>query len=293
MKGKVIWLSGIPCSGKTTIALELLKHIDAIHLDGDTIRDTFLGSDVDFSKEGRRKHILRMGAIAKVISDQGQNVICSFVSPNVEVRSEVAESVGSNYYEFHIEAELVTCIARDVKGMYKKALAGEIKDFTGIGSDYEIGFATVINTEEVNVERCADQIIAAVGLRDNKKYSMFVGRWEGVFHNGHEHIINTKLNKGENVLLAIRDVDGGVARETKKMLEYMYKDNDKVKIITIPDIASVEYGRGVGYEVNEIKVTETVAGISGTKTREMIDNNNDEWRNFVPKRIEEYLSKKG
>ena len=97
--------------------------------------------------------------------------------------------------------------------------------------------------------------------------------------------------------MAVRDVkpdekNPWTAKQVKEMLEYRWKDNDNVEIIIIPDILSVEYGRGVGYEVNEIKVTEKIAGISGTECRKLMAEGKDEWKQFVPAEIAEYLSKK-
>ena len=97
--------------------------------------------------------------------------------------------------------------------------------------------------------------------------------------------------------MAVRDVrpDGKnpwTAKEVKEMLDYYWDGDPRVKVIIIPDIFSVEYGRGVGYGVNEIVVTEQIAGISGTECRKLIADGDSKWKEFVPKRIAEFLEKK-
>lgn len=292
----VVWLTGLPCSGKTTIAKELLKRVDAIWLDGDSIRGNELYKNNDFSKEGRRKHILMMGMFAKTISDQGHNVICSFVSPELEIRKKLRDVIGEKFSSIFVNTYRHTCIERDVKGMWKKALNGEIKNFTGVDSEYDTGdYDLIVNTDHSSVLECVEYILLNCFYKDTRKYCMFVGRWNGTFHNGHDYIIQKKLDEGKNVLLAVRDVktddkNPWSAKEVKSMLEYRFKDNHRVKVIIVPDIESIEYGRGVGYEVNEIKVEKDIAGISGTKIRDLILRDNKEWMNFVPKEISEYIN---
>ena len=98
-KGTVIWLTGMPCSGKSTISLELLKHINgAVLLDGDVVRKT-ISAGLGFSEEDRREHLIRMAHIAKFLTENGQDVICAFVSPNREVREEVQTIIGRRFIE--------------------------------------------------------------------------------------------------------------------------------------------------------------------------------------------------
>lgn len=181
--------------------------------------------------------------------------------------------------------------------MWAKAKRGEITNFTGCDGPYDIpkNPEIVVNTENETVEESTNKILEKIKIYP-KPACLFIGRWNGVFHNGRDYIIQKKLNEGHNVILAVRDVkpdekNPWTAKQVKEMLEYRFKNDNRVKVIIIPDICSVEYGRGVGYEVNEIKVDREIAGISGTKCREMIAENNNEWKNFVPKEIAEYLEK--
>ena len=127
--------------------------------------------------------------------------------------------------------------------------------------------------------------------------NLFIGRFQSP-HKGHQAIFDTYLSKGLPVLIAIRDtkvddVNPLTAFEVKKLWEKVYEKNPLVAVIVIPDIASVNYGRGVGYEVKEIEVTQDIANISATEIRRQIRNRQTDWKTFVDQSIwdslEEYL----
>jgi len=299
VKARCIWFTGLPCSGKTTIAEQLLKYFPVSQLlDGDLIRKTDLGLGLDFTLESRKTHILRMGEISKLLVDSGVTTICSFVSPSNEVRDLVrAKFEEGQFIEVYVNTPLDECIKRDVKGMYKKALNGEIDNFTGISSPYEAPVSpeftvnTQYGTVGENVGFLADCLIREY------KPSAFIGRWNGCLHLGHEMIINQELDKGKPVLLLIKDVkpdksNPWTSREVQEMLDYRYRNNPSVETVIIPDINSVNYGRTVGYDVREIKVDSTIASISGTKCRELIKAGNNEWKNLVSEDIAIFLDNK-
>ncbi len=125
-------------------------------------------------------------------------------------------------------------------------------------------------------------------------YNLFIGRYQSP-HKGHMHIFNTFLNEGKPILIAIRDIEPDAANpltaeQVKSLWEKVYENNSLVKVIIIPDIASVNYGRGVGYEVNEIKVDATIANISATEIRKQILAEQTEWKDFVDEKIHALLS---
>jgi adenylyl-sulfate kinase len=139
-KGVTIWFTGMSGAGKTALAIplegELRKRgLRAERLDGDIVRQS-LTRDLGFSKEDRDKNIERVTFVAKLLTRNGVAVICSFISPYRAVRAQVREEVG-NFVEIYCYAPLETLVERDVKGLYKKALAGEIKNFTGVSDPYE------------------------------------------------------------------------------------------------------------------------------------------------------------
>jgi len=159
-KGCVIWLTGLSGSGKSTIANELEYKLNKIKyhtylLDGDNIRSG-LSSDLGFSKNDRKENIRRISEVAKLFVDAGIITIISFISPFIKDREEAKEIIGKeNFIEVFIDTPLEECIKRDPKGLYKKALKGEIKNFTGINSPYEkpITPDVYINTIEKSVDK--------------------------------------------------------------------------------------------------------------------------------------------
>lgn len=140
-KACTIWMSGLSGSGKSTIAnsLETILHSFGNHtyiLDGDNTR-IGLNKGLGFSEEDRNENLRRVAEVCKLMNDAGLIVICSFISPFEKNRELAKEIIGDNFIEFFVDADLSVCEERDPKGLYKKARACEIKDFTGISSPFE------------------------------------------------------------------------------------------------------------------------------------------------------------
>jgi len=138
MKPFVLWMTGLPCSGKTTIVRELQKDIPNLAmLDGDELREWF--SPKDFSKAGRDEHNKRVAHLAKLLLKHGVPSAVSLVSPYKENRDNAREIInsGDQFAECYVKCSIEKCEQRDVKGMYAKARRGEIKGFTGIDDPYE------------------------------------------------------------------------------------------------------------------------------------------------------------
>lgn len=126
------------------------------------------------------------------------------------------------------------------------------------------------------------------------RYNLFIGRYQSP-HKGHMHIFDTFLKEDKPVLIAIRDIEPDAANplpanEVKMLWQKVYANNPLVKVIIIPDIASVNYGRGVGYEVNEIAVGEAVASISATEIRRQIMAGDTGWKTLVDDSIHQMLA---
>jgi adenylyl-sulfate kinase len=162
----ILWFTGLSGSGKSTTAnaLELRLFQMGFHthlLDGDNIRHN-LNKDLDFSDEGRIENIRRIGEVAKLFVDAGLMVLTAFISPFRGDRLMVRELVEQGeFIEIYIDAPLDICEQRDPKGLYKKARAGKIKDFTGIDSPYEAPDKPelVLHSDRMPVEQCVDAII--------------------------------------------------------------------------------------------------------------------------------------
>ncbi len=161
-KAGVYWLTGLSGSGKSTLA-KLVEQLlyDKGHLvkvlDGDNIRSG-INNDLAFNLEDRYENIRRVSEIAKLFKETGIIVICCFVSPTIELRNKAKEIIQSDFYEIFINASLETCENRDVKGLYKKARKGDIKDFTGISSPFEAPTnpSLEISTENHTIEASAN-----------------------------------------------------------------------------------------------------------------------------------------
>lgn len=147
-KGFVVWMTGLSGAGKTTIALILEEELRSRglkveRLDGDVVREG-LTNDLGFSADDRRKNIERVTFVAKLLSRNGVTCICSFISPYNALRDHVKENV-TNYVQVFVDAPLDTVIERDVKGLYQKAIAGQIPNFTGISDPFEMPNAPFIH----------------------------------------------------------------------------------------------------------------------------------------------------
>ena len=164
-KGCVIWLTGLSGSGKSTIANELEYQLNKMKyhtylLDGDNIR-TGLNSDLGFSDEDRKENIRRISEVAKLFLDAGIITITAFISPFIEDRKKAKKIIGKDFIEVFVDTPIEECIKRDPKGLYKKALNGEIKEFTGISSPYEkpVSPDIYINTTKNDIISSVELII--------------------------------------------------------------------------------------------------------------------------------------
>ncbi len=166
-KSAIIWFTGLSGSGKSTISVALEKelHLKGIHtyrLDGDNVRHG-LNNNLGFSAEDRTENIRRIGEVSKLMVDAGLFTLTAFISPYKEDRDQVRALVsGEEFIEVYVEASIETCEARDPKGLYQKARAGEIKGFTGIDAPYDepVNPEITIDSNHASVEQAVEQIIA-------------------------------------------------------------------------------------------------------------------------------------
>jgi adenylylsulfate kinase len=163
-KGFTLWLTGLSGAGKTTIAIELENQLRERglyieRLDGDTVREG-LTRDLGFSKEDRDKNIERVTFVAKLLSRNGVGTIASFISPYREARQNVRQNT-TNFIEVYVNAPLDVCASRDVKGLYAKAFAGELKGFTGVNDPYEAPEAAeiTVHTDRESLEESVAKIV--------------------------------------------------------------------------------------------------------------------------------------
>jgi adenylylsulfate kinase len=173
-KGFTLWLTGLSGAGKTTLA-ELLatelsaRQVNVEVLDGDEVR-TNLSKGLGFSKEDRDTNIRRIGYVCRLLSRNGVGAVSAAISPYREVRDEVRHSIESDGVEFievFVKCPIAVLAQRDVKGLYKKALAGEIKGFTGVSDPYEEPLApdVLVETDRESIEESTSKIIRELERR--------------------------------------------------------------------------------------------------------------------------------
>jgi bifunctional enzyme CysN/CysC len=175
-RGAVIWLTGLSGAGKSTLAMALERKLFAqgaavYVLDGDNVR-MGLNSDLGFSAADRAENIRRIGEVAALFADAGTIVVTAFISPMKRDREIARQAAGERFHEVYVSADVETCEKRDTKGLYKRARAGEISEFTGISAPYEppdepeLTLETASSTVDACVEQLVDYVAGATGLRE-------------------------------------------------------------------------------------------------------------------------------
>jgi adenylyl-sulfate kinase len=167
MKGFTLWFTGLPSSGKSTLArrveeILLERGMNVEVLDGDEVREN-LSKGLGFSKEDRDTNIRRIGFVAKLLARNGAVAITAAISPYRDVRDEMRRAIG-RFVEVYVECPIDVLKERDVKGLYKKALAGEIKHFTGVDDPYEppLKPEVVVHSDRESVDDSVTRIVGTL-----------------------------------------------------------------------------------------------------------------------------------
>ena len=176
MKGLTIWFTGLPCSGKTTLATLLYNHLlqqgiaNVELLDGDVVRQ-YLTKGLGFTKQDRDENIRRIGWLSRMLNKHGVNAIVAAISPYRDVRVE-QKRLSEHFFEVYVKCPVNICEQRDVKGMYKKARQGIIPHFTGVDDPYEEPLTPdlIIETDKSNIDKSFMALLT--GLSEK----MFLGR---------------------------------------------------------------------------------------------------------------------
>lgn len=164
--GAVVWFTGLPGSGKSTLAMALERRLFDLRwqvytLDGDNVRRG-LSADLGFSPDDREENIRRVGEVAALFADAGAICIVAFISPYRADRARARAAAGERrFFEVYVKSSVATCERRDPKGHYRRARAGQIKDFTGVDAPYEAPArpAIAIDTETKAIDACVNELL--------------------------------------------------------------------------------------------------------------------------------------
>lgn len=269
----VIHIFGKPDVGKTTLAYKLKEKLvskNVVIIDAGDLRKT-VNSDLLFDKKSRIENHRRVFELANYLDKQDKIIILCSINPYEEYRSQFYSLLDNPPVIIYLDCPQDILIGRDTKQLY----SSDLTNLTGITDRFDSPsvFTLKFNTNEKTVEEEADEIIDLLFPKQQPK-ALFIGRWQP-FHKGHQWLIDQKLLKGIPVLIGVRDVkpDSNNPYSTNEvilMIKQHYKDNPLVETIIIPDIESINYGRKVGYEVNEFSPPEDIYSISGTAIRNSI-----------------------
>ena len=295
----VIWLTGLSGSGKSTIAEALQTRLGpAFIIDGDTLRKG-LCQDLGYSVQDRKEHVRRVAELAKLVASSGTTVIVALISPDKAARRSARSSVEGAaipFYQVFVDAPLEVCEERNVKGLYQRARAGEITQFTGIEAPYDVPQHPDLQCDTANesIQASVDSIQAMLGAADAQSpHLCFVGRWTP-FHRGHWIIMEKAMAEEPDrpVLVLVRDTsfDLWSASYRKRMLEASFKEMGvPASVVIIPDISSVNWGRGVGWTPREIEVEADIAGISATDLRARMQAGDETWKDIVAPGVADFI----
>ena len=245
----IIQIIGLPGSGKTALAKSLMEHIDAIHLNADEVRAD-LNKDLGFSPEDRIEQSRRLGALARLLSNQGRTVIVDFVCPTNQTR----EAFG--------KPDILIWVNRIEAGRYE---------------DTNKMWENPTNTDLVildgrTVEQEVEDVIRVFGLHDWKKpTTLMLGRYQP-WHEGHHALYNEAGKRTDQVMLGIRNTHGTSEKDPlsfDKVKSFIDKDPAMkgAMVVRLPNITNIVYGRDVGYKIEQVKLEDSIEAISATQKR--------------------------
>lgn len=246
----IVLIFGLPGSGKTTLAKELLKRTQAVHLNADEIRSG-LNSDLGFSIEDRVEHARRMGELARLLSNQGQNVIVDFVNPTSETREAFGKA--------------------DVTIWMDRIKVSRYEDTNLIWEDPSEVDARII--EGISLDTSVSVAMSVSKLFDWKRpTTLMLGRYQP-WHEGHEALKDEAHKRTNQVLVGVRDTHGTSEKDPltyEEVVGYI-RENSKERVGTLvlklPNITNIVYGRDVGYSIEKIELSQELQQISATEKR--------------------------
>jgi len=245
----IIQIMGQAGSGKTTLAVELADRINGIHINADKVRAD-LNKDLGFSLESRIENARRLGALSRLLDEQGQIVVVDFICPTQETR----DAFGKPDYMIWVN-RIKEGRFEDTNKMWENPTNADLVILDGI-----------------TVEQEVDDVIKAFGLHDwRKPTTLMLGRYQP-WHEGHHALYAEAGKRTEQVMLGVRDTQGTSEKDPlsfNQVKGYIAQDSvmTNAMVIKVPNITNIVYGRDVGYKVEQVKLGDEIEAISATQKR--------------------------
>lgn len=243
----IIQIIGLPGAGKTALAKELCRRTDAVHLNADDVRAD-LNKDLGFSVEDRVEQARRLGALSRLISNQGKLVVVDFVNPTQETR----ESFG--------DADVVVWVDRINEGRFEDTnKLWEDPSFV----DLKMPFGMTVEEEAI-------EVLSFAGVHDwTQPTTLQLGRYQP-WHEGHSALYDAGLERTSQVLIGVRNTEGTSEKDPlpySEVEKYIRQDRPNALIMKLPNITNIIYGRDVGYKIEKIELSQELQQISATQRR--------------------------
>lgn len=245
----IIVISGLPGAGKTTLAKEIVRRTNAIHINADDVR-AGLSSDLGFSIDDRKEQARRLGSMARLISNQGHLVVVDFVNPTKDTRESFGE------YDYFVWVDRIKSgIFQDTNGIWQ-----DPEDF-----DLRIKVGKTVKEEAV-------ELLRTFNIYDwTEPTTLMLGRYQP-WHEGHQALKEEAHKRTEQVLIGVRNTHGTSEKDPllyEKVVEYIQQSNGKNNslIMKLPNITNIVYGRDVGYKIEHVELPPEIQEISATKKR--------------------------
>lgn len=246
----ILQIIGLPGSGKTTLARELCRRTDGIHINGDEVRSE-LSSDLGFSAEDREEQARRLGAMSRLLSKQGKLVIVDFVNPTRETRKAFGL------------ANFVVWVNRITSSRFEDT-----------NKMWQLPESDLVISHGQSIQEEAELVLKSAEILDwTKPTTLQLGRYQP-WHEGHEALKAEALKRTSQVLLGVRNTHGVSEKdpfsfeEVKSMIIYHSgQDNSKSLVLKLPNITNIVYGRDVGYKIEHIDLPADIKAISATQRR--------------------------
>lgn len=274
-----VWLTGLPASGKTTIAAGVVdalreRGVPAELLDGDDLR-SWLSADLGYSAEDRDKHVERVARMARRKMDSGEVPVVACVSPFCASRQNAYRILGS-VVEVYVRCPVAVCAKRDPKGLYAKQWAGILFGLTGVDAPYEgpLDPDVTVDTDRQALGACVAAVVRRVALELPPSRVFIPGRWQPL-HAGHVAMIRQLMNDGNSVVVGIFETPRSMRNpysvaERIAMFKGEFAEelaSGEIEIVTLPWVRAICYGRDCGWDARRVTVPAALEAVSGTAIR--------------------------